>query len=335
MRVDMYDTFSATLSRTGKTTPAEGAVIANFVNIATGRGDIGRYQTASNALATVFFAPRFAVSRFQLLLGQPMWKGTAGTRLLIAKEYARTLMGLGTFYAAAKLAFGDDTRFEWDSRSADFGKIIFKDGTRIDPLSGLSQVTVLASRLFTGKSKSGTGEIVPIRGEGIPFNSANTQDVITRFLRGKLSPGVGAGVDIIAGKNVVGEPVTPGRVAARMTIPLSFNDIYDVMRKDNIPRSVALSMLIILGTGAQNYQNARPDMFAKKIAEHPKLQGFSKQTHESYDYSTMVNQVIAQSKKNGLSYEDMASALDQKLRAEGVGYEARAEWRQRLRRRLK
>src|SRR5690606_20923954 len=90
MRMQAFSTLARTLSLDGAPTTNEAAALANYVNIATGRGNLGRFQAAATVLNTIFFAPRYVASRFQLLFGQPLWHGkmenSAAARKLIGKE---------------------------------------------------------------------------------------------------------------------------------------------------------------------------------------------------------------------------------------------------------
>ena len=244
----------------GTPTDAEANAIANLVNVGTGRGYVpGKFKTAVNGASTVLWSPRLLLSRMQLLAGQPAYRGTKRTRKLIAKQYARSLTGLAAVYGLAGLAgtFIDDKDekpdIETDPRSSDFGKIRMGD-TRVDPLGGLAQVTVLLSRLATGETKKLSGEVAPIRGEDVPFGQATTAEVIGRFLRGKLSPTIATPLNILEGENLVGEPVTPGTVAADILVPLSFQDIYDAMRAKGVPAGAALGVLSTFGWGVQTYE---------------------------------------------------------------------------------
>jgi hypothetical protein len=273
IRADVFDSMVSTLGRGGKVSLDQAKVIANFVNVSTGRGSLGKAEAAAVPLATVFFAPRYVLSRFQLILGQPMWRGDTKTRLLIASEYARTLAGIGLFYGIMSLAgslYDDDDRnkpkFEWDPRSSDFGKIRFGD-TRLDPLMGLSQTTVLLTKLTTGEVKNALGDIVPIRGDKVKFGGTTTPDVIARFLRTKLSPAIGNAIDLLSGKDVVGESVTLTSLAKESIMPLSFGDIYKAMQAQGVPKGAALSMLTFFGMGLQTYQSkdASPDYHADLI----------------------------------------------------------------------
>ena len=249
LRADSFDVMVENLS-SEKPTPKELNAIANFINVATGRGNIGAKENALVGLNTIFFAPRYVASRFQLLAGQPFYRGTAETRMMVAKEYGRFLIGLGVVYSLG-LAMGAD--IELDPRSTDFGKMKF-GSIRLDPLAGLSQTTVLLSRLITGETLTTSGNIIPIRGDQVPYGHANSTDVIARFLRSKLSPVVGVGVDITAGKDYVGNVVTIGSVPERLLAPLAFNDIYDSMKEVGVPAGAALGVLSLFGMGLQQYE---------------------------------------------------------------------------------
>lgn len=250
LRADSFDAMIESFTKNGKPTIKEAKAIAKFVNIATGRGDLGALETASVPLNTLFFAPRYTASRFQLLVGSPLWSGTAKTRYLIAKEYAKYFMGLGLVYLLAKMAGAE---VEEDPRSSDFGKIRFGN-TRIDILSGLGQTTVISARLITGQTKTGKGKINDIRGDKLKYGQDDSYKVATRFLRTKLSPMFGTAVDLMTGKNVVGEKVTATSAALNLSIPITYRDIYDVMIEKGVPTGSALSLLAIFGAGLQTYE---------------------------------------------------------------------------------
>jgi len=262
LRADSFDTMAATLTQNGEPTADEAMAIATFVNEATGRGSIGIEQAAVG-LNTVFFAPKYTVSRFQLLLGHPLWAkttqggkrgGSNAVRKLVAQEYARYLIGVGAVLALGYAAGGE---IEDDLRSADAGKVRFGN-SRIDVFSGISQVTVLLARLITGETKSSTtGTVRPIRGEDVPYGGDTSAEVVARFLRGKLSPTFGIPMDVLSGQNVVGEPMTLGRAALEAPTPLAFDDIYEAMKDQGVPAGTALGLLSVFGMGLQTYE-AKP-----------------------------------------------------------------------------
>lgn len=248
LRADSFDAMEASLTKRGQATPEEQKAISNYINVATGRGTLDGLSKAAVGLNTIFFAPRYVASRFEYLAGQPFYKGSARTRGLVAKEYARTLVGLGVVYTLGKMAGG---MVELDPRSADFGKIRFGN-TRIDPLAGLSQSTVLLSRVASGSTKKASGAVVPIRGQ-VPYGSENTADILANFLRSKLAPIPSSAVNVLAGKNVVGQPVTVTSTAMDLGVPLALSDIYSAMLDQGVDRGTALGLLSVLGMGLQTY----------------------------------------------------------------------------------
>lgn len=269
-RADLYDHFAATLARNGEPTLTEAKDIANFINKGTGRGGLGKAESAAVPLGQAFFSPRYAASRFQLLAGQPFYsgEGSARTKVLIAKEYARALSGIATVYALGAAAGGKE---EWDPRSSNFGKIKFGN-VYLDPLFGLSQATVFLTRMATGEKKTATGRVVPIRDSYHPLDAFRADPigkvpprgdrasaVVGNFLRSKLAPAAGAAVDIASGQNMMGEPRTPATAAREMLTPINFGDIYKEMRSNGIDsKSVALGILNLFGMGMQTHENEPP-----------------------------------------------------------------------------
>ncbi len=256
IRADVFDSMAGTLGAKGSVTDAQAKVIANFVNVATGRGGLGKFDSAAVPLATVFFSPRYVMSRFQLLAGQPMWRGDMTTRLAIAKEYARAAIGLGLFYGIAKLALQDEAKITFDARSTDFGKVRVGK-TQIDPLTGLSQALVLLTRLGTGEKKTLGGQVVPIRGPKVKHGGDTAWDVAGRFGRGKLAPVPGALANIVSGENAAGEPVTTRGVARDLAAPMSVRDVHEAMLDQGVPRGTAIGLLNILGMGSQTYESKK------------------------------------------------------------------------------
>jgi len=258
-RADSYDVLAATLAKGRTLTPAEGKIIANFVNVVTGRGGGGKYGSALTGLNSVFFAPRNLISRFEFLIGQPLWhgilsgkvplRGTVKVRLLIAGEYARFLIGMAVIYGLAEAA---GLEIGYDPRKSTFGKIRVGK-TLLDPLAGLSQATVFLSRLITGEKVTVTGKTIALRGEKTTYGAGDMLDVIGDFVRSKLSPVFGAGVSVTAGKTYIGEPMTPASTAADLFMPMAPLDIYETMKANGVPEATILSILAFFGASLQTY----------------------------------------------------------------------------------
>ena len=88
---------------------------------------------------------------------------------------------------------------------------------------------------------------MPLRGRKVPYGGQDVNSVLFGFLRSKLSPAAGTAVDLAEGKDVAGNPVTPGGEALRLVTPMPFGDIYDAMRSENVPAALALGLIAMLG----------------------------------------------------------------------------------------
>ena len=229
----------------GKATLKQVKDISKPINILSGRSTLGKFQNAGAILNGVFFAPRFAVSRFQTFT-MP-FAGDAAARKLTAQalaSYAGTVLSM--------LALADLSgvgKVEWiDPRSSDFLKLRFGN-TRIDPWAGLQQPVVLAARLATGTSKT-----IP---EG-DLKGLNAYDAIARFFENKLSPSARALLN--RGQGFSGEaptdkspiPYMP-RVAFDNFVFLFVQDIAEAMKEHGPGGAAAVAAPAVLGLGVQTF----------------------------------------------------------------------------------
>lgn len=294
LRADSFDAMLAALARDGSNpTKEEGKAIANYVNVATGRGKVGKNEKSGEVLNTVFFAPRLVASRFQLLAGQPLYGGSNRTRKMITMEYARFLIGVSVAVALAMQLRDEDDEtkaIELDPRSANFGKVRFGD-TFLDPLAGLAQVTVFLARVLSGETRTTKNdELKPLRdtyrltdvapglGDGYQlgktgYGGRDVPDVIASFLRSKLAPVPGAIINVATGKNMIGETVTPVSAAGELVTPMSVGNIVDVLEAQGMARGTAINLLGILGMAVQ-YRKSEAEQAAEDANGIPGAMGF-------------------------------------------------------------
>jgi hypothetical protein len=261
LRADSFDQMLKSLGNGGKVTDAELQAIGNFINVSTGRGNANLGTWGS----LMFFAPKYTSSRFELILGMPLFKAgrtTPRVRKMIEREYVRSLIGIGVVLELGHLAGAD---IETDPRSTDFLKMKFGN-TRVDPLAGLSQVSTLLARVVTGTAKDSEGDFYALRdnpwalpGETSEYGKSDVTSVIGRFLRTKLSPFVGSSLDIKQGRDVVGNEVGLMDLPTKTLIPLSMKDIYQAMVEQGVAKGSALSLLALFGMGMNTYgENVEP-----------------------------------------------------------------------------
>ncbi len=254
LRADAFDAMTKGLRDVdGKLDVDDAKAVANFVNVATGRGNIAS-GTAGVNLNAAFFSPRLLVSRFEYLLGLPVFRKSSGAaKAMIAKEYAKFFTAAAVVYSLSQLA---GAQIELDPRSSDFMKIRIGN-TRLDPLGGLAQATVFLTRFFGGSKKSVNGKISslqrPSAAEKLPFGSDDAWDVTGNFIRSKLNPALGTLINLRAGQDPTGSYFGPKEAAKSLFIPLSFGDIQQAIQEQGVAKGTALALLNLFGLRMQNY----------------------------------------------------------------------------------
>lgn len=332
MRFRLFEYMVNNLGKGGQVTADEAKVIAQYVNVATGRADLGKLNQTMANLNTVFFAPRYVASRFQYL-AMPFYlpfSGKASYRVkkAIAMEYARYATGLAAFLGAAvvlgSLLFDDDDEkptVELDPRSSDFGKIKIGE-TRIDPLSGFSQTVAFVSQVGSGKKKGLSGEIQHLRGEEHKYGQPTTWDVMADFGRKKLAPIPSTGVNLFTGENVIGEKVTPLTAARGLFIPLSLSEVKETMQARGVPVGLAVGILSVLGMSGgtygpkTKYANATESERAEQFAKDLKAMQWDSPDPAYSEFLTAEQyaqvQARREERKQGLAYAALANPIHNK-----------------------
>jgi hypothetical protein len=241
LRFDVFKTWYNTAQRGGRElTEYDLKGMARFVNWATGRGDLGPLNSISPILSVGFFAPRYAVSRFQAPFA--IIKG-GYARKAIAKD-------LAAFYGTGLMILGlakmGGAEIEIDPRSTEFGKIRIGD-TRLDFWGGLQPIARTMAQLVTNQRKDLGGG----------FYSADRMITLGRFFQGKLSPSASMLVDIMRGETFIGDELTAtgaslkAQAFNRLT-PMFVQDLVDAVKEWG-PKGAAFGILAGFGAGVQTY----------------------------------------------------------------------------------
>jgi hypothetical protein len=240
--------------------------LGHHINILTGRGTLGSAEKIAPLLNATFFAPKFAMSRFQSLTQAgkvflPEGKKVAligeGLAPEMKKVVAKDLVSwFGTnSIILGILSFLPGVTVELDPRSSEFGKGKIGNA-RFDFWSGMQPVAVYLARLTTNQIKESGGFVKPAGG---PVRGR--VDVTGRFARSKASPLFGAASDLNDGETFLGAKLrwdadTIGREAFERLAPLSIQDLKDAMWQDGslnvfgAPRAVPA----FFGIGVQIYK---------------------------------------------------------------------------------
>lgn len=252
MRVDAFLNFSDKMIADGYTmrdNPEIFKAWADYVNNATGRGNMGKFEMAAEKLNNFFFSPRLIAARFNTLNPFKYANMPTPARKAALKSTFE-FIAMGTSVMAMASAAGGDV--EDDPRSSDFGKI--KIGSvRIDTWGGFVQWVRLFSQLATGERKSTkTGEITIL---GEDYGSQSRSDLLVNFFKYKLSPTTATALSIIEGKTALGEDVEAIDEITNLAIPLYLQDVSELLKEDELG-SAGIAALIgasFFGVGVMQY----------------------------------------------------------------------------------
>jgi len=229
-------------------TNAELDAYADYVNVASGRGDLGSMTAHAHKLSVFIFSPRYSVSRFQTPYKIVKYWEHPRVRKEIAKDFvAFGALGITVLSLAALAGAHVGT----DPRDSDFGKIVIGN-TRIDMFAGMLQIMRLAARMaIIVTDRFGlTGKYIPDYAKNQDF-----LELIGRFTTYKLSPTVHLPQTLLTGRDAVGQKMNPPEAIIRSVVPLFLQEGFDVGRDEGIGSGIGAAVLASLGVGIQNYES--------------------------------------------------------------------------------
>jgi hypothetical protein len=231
-------------------TKSEKESMGKFINSATGRGGGkpgGKIEKWMPFLGDTLFSPRLWKSRIDMI--NPVYYAKLkGPARKLAIQTSGAYMGVAGVVLGLAVAAG--AKVSTDPRSSDFLKIRIGD-LRYDILGGLQQNIVLASRFATGeKADPNSGEVRKLEGG---FGKDSRLDVIQQFLTNKANPTIGAGIRMLQGKTMTGEPVNPYTEIGKLFVPLSVMDMTKGALKEG-PGGAAKVAPTFFGVSAQSYE---------------------------------------------------------------------------------
>lgn len=257
--------------------------LSNFINIFTGRGNLGQAEGIANALQIGFWSPRLLVSRFQapLLLRDPV------ARRIVAENLAATFgVGMSVLALVKASGLGD---VETDPRSSDFGKIRI-GRTRVDFWGGFQQIFRYMAQVTSGKVKSTrSGEVFSLS----DFDS-NRAELLGRFARSKVSPGLPTILaNELFGESFLGEELgerpdrgrPPRQIEAPLEsanidtvreqeavlqlAPLFAVELVDAMEEHGIVNGTGVAVPALFGVSTSTFNEPREELEGRDLVPEP------------------------------------------------------------------
>lgn len=224
--------------------------LGGFVNNATGRGNLGRYNSSAPLLSAAFFSPRMQMSRVALI--NPIYY--MQLHPAVRMQAIKTMLGFGAIMATAYgLAWAGGAKVSLNPDDPDFLKVRIGD-TRLGNFGAFAPWIRIGYKVAAGFYDQATGVKTK--------NSVG--DDILHFARTKLSPVAGTAVDIAQkGKEVTGINIKDekflglhGTAAyiAQKYVPMILQDIHDAVESSG-PAGVGVTPFAALGIPVQTYKD--------------------------------------------------------------------------------
>ena len=242
MRTSAFDQF---MDNHPEATQDQMRAFADYLNVSTGLGNLGRAGAFGDVLQVAFFSPKFAVSRIQTPWALVKYRNVPGVRKTIAKDMVKVIStGMMILFLADLAGF----EVEWlDVDDPDWGKIRIGDH-RIDIWAGFQQPARLIARILTGPA--GFKKDVEGFFGGEPIDPL---EVTSRFAAFKFAPSVTMPLELWTRKTAVGDDTTRLKTIARSFAPMVGEDIAEAGIESGIAAGALASPWVLLGGGLSTY----------------------------------------------------------------------------------
>jgi len=246
IRADVFDSITKEWQRAGvtpETAPSRYTGLAQYINMATGRGNLGaQLGRIAPMLNAAFFSPRYMAATLESSNPVTYAKMDPAVRRQAARDVASTLGAGIAIISLAKMGGAD---VETDPRSSDFGKIRVGN-TRIDVWGGRQQPVRYLVQIATGQRKPENGGIQ---------EQPDRISTAGRFLRSKESPLAATIHNLGSGKDFLGNPVTAESEAKRLFSPMFLKDFTEIAEEHGFtPLSGVLGTYSFLGGNVAVHQ---------------------------------------------------------------------------------
>ena len=232
--------------------------LAKMVNDFTGGARVGKVEGAVPMLNAVFFSPRKITSTINMF--NPV--NYLDPKISKTARQARTRSMIGSLALSigviALYSLLTGKKQEADPRSSDFGKIRSGD-TRLDVSGGNATYFNILSRIVTGKIKGQTGELKEL---GSKVGETSVENLISKFIRYKLSPNASLLVDILAKENAIGQKKTALESVIDRFKPMFASSVVELLKSDTDGK-LGFALGGLLGGGLNTY--SEPNIKSNEI----------------------------------------------------------------------
>ncbi len=319
LRADVADRIIGDLHASGaieNMTEKEWKSLGQFINTASGRGNLGSLEKHAITLGEALFSPRLWKSRLDMLNPAYYYKLKGPARKYALQSAASFSSIAGAVLGLAVLAGAD---VETDPRSSDFLKIKVGD-TRYDILGGFQQNIVFAHRIATGEKKSSvTGAVTKL---GEEYGGPDRLSLISDLFSNKANPVLGVAANEIRGKDKAGNELDPLHRAydvASLGVPLNIGETVETVKNNegnltsaegikNTAKGVAKAAPGSIGVGVGTYGVKDLKVSDKQQRYLDKLKSGGR-SEEEVKANAMFFKTLKTGPKKDQRYKDIDKAL--------------------------
>jgi hypothetical protein len=232
LRVEAFSSMKRAAEKGGKLDAKDTSDLARFVNVATGRGEVGMVGRALKPITDHgLFSAKNTAARFQYLDPARYIMMSPAAR----KQALGAMMGhAGTVGAALGMAAGAGAQVTLDPESADFGKVRVGN-TRYEVSGGYSRPIRFLLRASLAAKEGNTKEVARLVGD---------------YVRRSASPLGGA----VSDKFFPDLAPKGSRNLSDLFIPLVVQDLMDVVATEG-KASAGKAAPAVVGVGVQSYED--------------------------------------------------------------------------------
>jgi hypothetical protein len=235
LRSRAFDIYAAELTKASANEKAYRDV-ARWINVATGRGELGKLEPLADVLNLPMFSPRLLASKFNIISPVRYFKADPDARRIMLREMFRATGSLGVTMGLAKLA---GAGVILNPFSAGFGTID-ADGTSYDLSGGRLRTLRTIAQIADSINKEHRGERVR--------EDRRPRALVEKYFRAYLSPVGQLAVDARTGENMRGEEFTGDWRELDRLIPFAVKDMRDAYRAAGVT-GAAKSLPAFVGVG--------------------------------------------------------------------------------------
>lgn len=223
--------------------------LVDLINTFASRSEV-KNETLARVGNVALFSPQMIKSRLKTFANAGGWMYETPSVRSFGHGAVTSAVGLGAAltvlaYQGAKVA-GYNPEVEMDPRSNDFGKLRMGH-TTMNPWGDYQQYIRMGAQLLSGQQK--------LRGSG-RIQQADRATIISRWLRGKLSPLASVATTIFTGADGAGREARSlkgkGRAIAEAVTPIMGSDMVDILSENPNALGGAMLALAAIGVGVSS-----------------------------------------------------------------------------------